>query len=315
MKKTLKAESARRGGQRREFLKLPLAAGALASFASPAAARQVIDEHDRSNIKLCRRLRSDISDDDLLFLKQIGLRWARVNFQGDADLDSLAQTQKRYESHGIKIFSGVHYAYRELDVQLGKPGRDKHIETYQRFLRNLGKLGIPVSCYDFHPANTYTTDVIETPRGYRAREFSVEDFRNKVEKQKFDLEYSAEEIFRRRDKSLAKASSFSGSAPSGSRMARRPLGPRSTPRAWVVRRAISPASRWTWCCGRTEIIGKPWSVKGTVFRRSSSFRRSPSRLKEPVRTRLAPIRLAAASSPPIRDSFQTSSASATLSTA
>ena len=50
----------------------------------------------------------------------------------------------------------------------GKPGRDKHIETYQLFLRNLGALGIPVSCYDFHPANTYTTDIIETPRGYRA---------------------------------------------------------------------------------------------------------------------------------------------------
>ncbi len=179
-------------GNRRTFLKLPLAAGALAL---PTAARTAIDEHDPSNIKLCRRLRSDIADDDLLFLKQLGLRWARVNFQGRADLDYLAETQKRYESHGIKIFSGVHYAYREVELQLGQPGRDKHIETYQGFLRNLGKLGIPVSCYDFHPANTYTTDMIDTPRGYRAREFSIEDFRNKVEKQKFDREYSAEEIW------------------------------------------------------------------------------------------------------------------------
>ena len=98
-------------GNRRTFLKLPLAAGALAL---PAVAPAAIDEQDPSNIKLCRRLRSDIADDDLLFLKQIGLRWARVNFQGRADLDYLAETQKRYESHGIKIFSGVHYAYRAI---------------------------------------------------------------------------------------------------------------------------------------------------------------------------------------------------------
>ena len=32
-------------------------------------------------------------------------------------------------------------------------------------------------------------------RGYRAREFSVEDFRNKVEKRRFDREYTADEIW------------------------------------------------------------------------------------------------------------------------
>ena len=112
-------------------------------MALPSAGRTAIDEHDPSNIKLCRRLRSDIADEDLLFLKQIGLRWARVNFLGNADLDYLATTQKRYESHGIKIFSGVHYAYRELELQLGKPGRVKHIETYQGFLAESRKARYP----------------------------------------------------------------------------------------------------------------------------------------------------------------------------
>ena len=64
---------------RRKFLKLPVAAAAMAPS---LPARPVIDEHDPSNIKLCRRLRSDIAEDDLLFLRQIGLRWARVNFSG-----------------------------------------------------------------------------------------------------------------------------------------------------------------------------------------------------------------------------------------
>ena len=59
----------------------------------------------------------------------------------------------------------MHYAYRRSTVQLGQPGRDKDIETYQTFLRDLGKLGIPVASYDFHPANTYTTAEVER-RGY-----------------------------------------------------------------------------------------------------------------------------------------------------
>ncbi|MBI3471693.1 MAG: mannonate dehydratase [Candidatus Solibacter usitatus] len=175
---------------RRGFLALPLAAGAAA-----AAARPAIEEYDPANIKLAHRLSSDISDDDLLFLKQIGMRWARVEFgTHDPDLDYLARTQKRYARFGLQIFSGVHYAYRSLKVQLGQPGRDREIETYRTFLRNLGKLGIPVSNYDFHPANTYTTAMVER-RGYTAREFNLADFRAKVEKPAFDREYPAEEIW------------------------------------------------------------------------------------------------------------------------
>ena len=94
----------------------------------------------------------------------------------------------------MRIYSGVHYAYRSRQVQLGEPGRDQDIETYCRFLRDLGKLGIPVASYDFHPANTYTTKMVEH-RGYTTREFDVDDFHSKVEKRMFDREYSADEIW------------------------------------------------------------------------------------------------------------------------
>ena len=78
---------------------------------------------------------------------------------------------------------------------LGRPGRDKKIEEYRTFLQNLGKLGVPVSNYDFHPGNTYTTSEVITERGYKAREFKVDDFRGKVEKQMHDREYSADDIW------------------------------------------------------------------------------------------------------------------------
>ncbi len=197
---------------RRSFLKLPFAAagaGLLNYRCLPARARseeekppgrrttadkKVIDEYDPANIKLARRLSAMIDDDDLLFLQQIGLRWARVNFGTDETFDFMRRTQERYARFGITIYSGVHYAYRNLKIQLGQPGRDEFIERYRTFLRNLGRLGISVSCYDFHPGNTYTTGRVKR-RGYIAREFSLEDFRNKVEKQRFDRQYSAEEIW------------------------------------------------------------------------------------------------------------------------
>ncbi len=202
------------GGEtsRRDFLKAPLVAGAAGAVLSsgssfdaradegestnPAAEtrRRVIDEYDPNNIKIARRVSANISDDDLLLLKQIGLRWAGVSFGTNQDLDDMRRTQERFTRLGIKIYAGRHSAYRNLKIQLRQPGRDQHIEQYQNFLRNLGKLGIPVSSYDFHPANTYTTARVKR-RGYDAREFNLKDFREKIEKQRFDREYSAEEIW------------------------------------------------------------------------------------------------------------------------
>lgn len=173
---------------RRALLSMPLARS--------AAGKKVIDEYDPANTKLSHRMviRS-LNDDDLLFLKQLGIKWCRIEFGESAPYDFMKATVDRLAKFDMKIFSGVHYAYRHLDVQLGKGKRDEIIETYCQFLRDCGRLNIPVSNYDWHPANTYTTSFVESPRGYRAREFSVDDFRKKVEKQAFEREYSAEDIW------------------------------------------------------------------------------------------------------------------------
>ncbi len=158
--------------------------------------RKTIDESDPRNTRLCHRLdAASITDDDLHFLQQIGLRWVRLEFgKADVDLDTLRGEQERFARFGMRIYSGVHYSYRSVKVQLGLPGRDQDIETYTRFLRNLGKLAIPVASYDFHPANTYTTKMVQH-RGYTAREFDLNDFRTRLEKRQFDREYSAAEMW------------------------------------------------------------------------------------------------------------------------
>jgi mannonate dehydratase len=169
---------------------------ALSGSPLATAARGTIAEDDPGNIKIAHRLNArSITDDDLLFLKQIGLRWARLEFgEGEVSFETLQAAQQRFARFGIGIYSGVHYAYRSAKVQLGQPGRDRDIEQYIRFLRDLGRLGVPIASYDFHPANTYTTRTVER-RGYQAREFDLGEFRAKVEKQRFEREYSAEDIW------------------------------------------------------------------------------------------------------------------------
>lgn len=180
--------------RRRQFLRSALAPAGMSLWAQKRATR--IEESDPQNAKLCHRLDAQsITDDDLRFLQQIGLKWVRLEFgDGEVAWDALRAAQQRFAHFGMRIYSGVHYAYRSRRIQLGEPGRDQDIETYRRFLRDLGKLEIPIASYDFHPANTYTTKMVEH-RGYTAREFDLDDFRNRVEKRQFDREYSADDIW------------------------------------------------------------------------------------------------------------------------
>ncbi|MES1260367.1 MAG: mannonate dehydratase [Acidobacteriota bacterium] len=179
---------------RRRLLKLGLAGCALPLLAWQR--KTPLTEDDPSNVKIAHRLDwKNLTDDDLLFLQQIGLRWARLEFgEGTTTLETLRGARERFARFGMKIYSGVHYSYRSPRVQLGLPGRDEDIAAYCQFIRDIGKLDIPVASYDFHPANTYTTRMVQR-RGYTAREFDVNDFRAKIEKPAFAREYSADDIW------------------------------------------------------------------------------------------------------------------------
>lgn len=185
---------------RRRFLQASLAASALGAAPGVLPAenirRKEIDEYAPGNIKLSHRVPSSLSEDDLHFLQQIGLRYARVNWpQDQASRAEIIATRDRFAKYGLEIYSGVMYAYRTLNVQLGRPGRDADIERYQEFIRNLGEIGGTIASYDFHPGNTYTTNEVTTARGYTAREFRLDDFRNKVEKQFYERVYTSDDIW------------------------------------------------------------------------------------------------------------------------
>src|SRR3954471_4390895 len=122
-----------RAMRRRLFLESALATACLPLVGQTPGGDRV-GEGDPQNAKLCHRLNAEsITDDDLRFLQQIGLKWVRLEFgEGAVTLDGLRAAQQRFARFGMRIYSGVHYSYRSRRVQLGESGRDQDIETYRQ---------------------------------------------------------------------------------------------------------------------------------------------------------------------------------------
>jgi len=182
--------------RRRDLCILPVAALAAQVSGQTPGARKSMDESDPGNIKISHRVSIRVSDEDLLFLKQIGLRYFRAEIPLDASLDEITRQRDRFAKFGISMYHCAHYAHQSPDILLGIPGpkREKDLDTCCTVLRHLGRLGVSVAVLDWLPANTFTTAMVER-RGYTTREFSLADFRAKVEKQKFEREYSEDEIW------------------------------------------------------------------------------------------------------------------------
>ena len=186
---------------RRDVLKLPLMAAAYglvpnAALALAASRPSHKDEDTEEGTKIAVKLTvAETTNQELLFLKQIGLRWLHADFGNSASYEDIQRTRERFAEYGLKIDCALMEGYRSLKIQLGQPGRDQDIDKFNTFLTDCGRLGIRTSHIDFHPGNTYTTNMITSARGYAVREFSVDDFRQKVEEPMFDRQYSAEDIW------------------------------------------------------------------------------------------------------------------------
>jgi hypothetical protein len=98
------------GNSRRHFLK----AGTAGAFIAPW---NTAGEERPGNIKLAHRVSARITDNDLLFLQQIGMKWSRVEFTEADGFDAVAAARDRFARYGMRIYSAVHPAYRSLNIQ------------------------------------------------------------------------------------------------------------------------------------------------------------------------------------------------------
>jgi mannonate dehydratase len=163
------------GPDRREFLKLAVGS-ALSTTGLLASTRTASATVHKSapGIKLCAQSSAKPTDEELLFLQQMGAQYVSVGSTPDLrTAEGFAQIKKRYADAGITVWNiGNTDVHNMPEVTLNLPGRDEKIEEYKQYLRNLGKAGIYYTTYA-HMGNGIWSSGRATIRGASAREFDM----------------------------------------------------------------------------------------------------------------------------------------------
>jgi mannonate dehydratase len=125
-------------------------------------------------IKLCAQAGAKPTDNDLLYLQQIGVDYVSVGSTPDLrTAEGFLQIKKRYADAGITVWNiGNTSVHNMPEVTLNLPGRDQKIEEYKEYIRNLGKAGIYYTTYA-HMGNGIWSSGRATIRGSAAREFDM----------------------------------------------------------------------------------------------------------------------------------------------
>ena len=107
-----------------------------------------IRDRNTPGIKLCAQSGATPTDEQLLFLKQIGAEYVGVGAPPDMrTAEAFLAIKKRYADAGITVWNiGNTSVHNMPEVTLNLPGRDRKIEEYQQYIRNLGKAGIYYTC-------------------------------------------------------------------------------------------------------------------------------------------------------------------------
>ena len=134
-----------------------------AAFAAPLV------HESQPGIKLCAQAPASPSDNDLLFLQQLGAGYVSVGSTPDLrTAEGFQQIKKRYADAGITVWNiGNTSVHNMPEVTLNLPGRDKKIEEYKQYLRNLGEAGIYYTTYAHMGNGIWSSGRADDPR--RAR--------------------------------------------------------------------------------------------------------------------------------------------------
>jgi len=88
--------------------------------------------------------------------RQIGVKHAIVSVNRvlrritrDQYVETLGKIKSTYEESGLTIAGVESHPVAAEKIKLGVPGRDEEIENYCAVIEALGKVGIPMCCYNF----------------------------------------------------------------------------------------------------------------------------------------------------------------------
>ena len=125
-------------------------------------------------VKLALQIPSDPTDDDLSFVKQLGIQHTIIWVDGSrASSAYYASQRQQVEDAGLTLYGlGNRDVHNQDAIVLNLPNRDEKIEQYQTHLRDLTKAGIPYTTYA-HMANGIWSTEPELSRYAPARAFNL----------------------------------------------------------------------------------------------------------------------------------------------
>lgn len=127
-------------------------------------------------IKLAAQMSPEPSEDDLKFVKQMGVDYVVLwTDESKSSYDYYASRRKLFENAGLTIYGfGNRDVHNQDAIVLNLPNRDAKVEQYKQHLRDLGKAGIPYTTYAHMANGIWSTEREETRGGASARGFDLE---------------------------------------------------------------------------------------------------------------------------------------------
>ena len=106
---------------------------------------------------------------------------------GTPNVESLRDTHRLFAEAGFRLYALEGDEFDMSRIKLGLPGRDEDIERYQAMLRNMGRLDIPLLCYNFMAGVGWYRTRVDLPErggaltsGFDARELAGREVALKI---------------------------------------------------------------------------------------------------------------------------------------
>ncbi|RKU11036.1 D-mannonate dehydratase [Candidatus Poribacteria bacterium] len=126
-------------------------------------------------IKVTAQMSPEPTEEDLQFTRQMGVEYVVLWTDGEhANYDYFMSRREIFENAGLKIYGfGNGDVHNQDAIVLNLPNRDAKIEQYKRYIRDLGRAGIPYTTYAHMGNGIWSTERETTRGGASARGFDL----------------------------------------------------------------------------------------------------------------------------------------------
>jgi mannonate dehydratase len=155
-------------------------------------------------IQLAIQTGAEASDEDLQFFQQLGVEWAMVGIRKPEQhtLDFYKSLVKRFGDYGLKIYRLTNLSVHNTpEMTLNLPGREKKIEEFKQFIRNIGAAGIKYNTYAHMGNGIWSSGRAVGRGGMDARRLDIKDAVGRWDDKIYEgelthgREYSEEELW------------------------------------------------------------------------------------------------------------------------